>query len=346
MDKKTSNILKIIGALLLSLLLLIFFTNTQKNRWLDQKRHLRETVTIHFPKATPLRELTAKLRRKGLIGSPAIFELWIKVTDQYSKFQAGRYRFEGAVSVRSLTRDFRQGRVYHQPSLLLTVPEGTTSSQIADNLGKSSERLKSQFLRLGHDKIFLKALGLDGTSIEGFLYPATYRFYDKMPSAQAIMKTMVKEFRKRLPRGYEQLAKKRGLSLREAVTFASLIEKETGIEAERSMISEVIWRRLERKMPLGIDAAIIYGIKDYDGDIKTRHLRNPKNPYNTRIHLGLPPTPICNPSTKSLKAVFTPSSKDIYYYVLIPNSGGRHHFSKTLAEHNRHVRKLVESRVN
>ena len=96
------------------------------------------------------------------------------------------------------------------------------------------------------------------------------------------MKTMVKEFRKRLPRGYEQVAKKRGLSLREAVTFASLIEKETGIEAERSMISEVIWRRLERKMPLGIDAAIIYGIKDYT--VTSKASTKPQEP----LHLNSP----------------------------------------------------------
>tara|TARA_A100001015_G_C14987223_1_gene712137 strand:- start:520 stop:1578 length:1059 start_codon:yes stop_codon:yes gene_type:complete len=344
--KKSWYILRVTGGFSLSLIFLLFLGNLQKNRWLDHKRALPKPILLHFPKATPLNELTKKLRRKRLIGSPGMFELWIKLTGQYSKFQAGNYRFEGSVSVRSLIRDFREGHVYHQPSLVLAVPEGATSSQIADKLGLVRSNLRKGFLRLRHDRVFLRALGVEGTSIEGFLYPATYRFYQKVPPVNVIIQGMVREFRKRLPQGYEQLAKKHGLNLGQAVTFASLIEKETGIDVERSMISEVIWKRLAKKMPLGIDASIIYGIKDYDGDIKTKHLRDITNPYNTRVHLGLPPTPICNPSTKSLNAVFTPSSHDIYYYVLIPNSGGRHHFSKTLAEHNKHVRKLVKSRIN
>lgn len=94
-------------------------------------------------------------------------------------------------------------------------------------------------------------------------------------------------------------------------------------------------------MPLGIDAAIIYGIKGWDGDLKTAHLRDRKNLYNLRLHRGLPPGPICSPSKAALQAVLSPASDGYYYYVLLPGNGSRHHFSKTLKEHNFFVKKLV-----
>ena len=134
----------------------------------------------------------------------------------------------------------------------------------------------------------------------------------------------------------------KGLALHQAVTFASLIEAETLHDDERSKVSEVIWRRLKDNAPLGIDAALIYGIPDYAGDLKTAHLNDAKNRYNTRIHRGLPPSPIGNPSAKSMAAVLTPSDQGYYYYVLIPGSD-RHHFSRTLKEHNEHVRNLVNA---
>ena len=152
---------------------------------------------------------------------------------------------------------------------------------------------------------------------------------------------MIKEFYLKLPKNYEKKIHSYGLSLYEAVIFASLIEKETFLPEERDYIAEVIWNRLKANMPLGIDAAVIYGVKDWKGDLKTSHLRDRKNLYNLRIHRGLPPGPICSPSKASLEAVLTPSRKGHYYYVLLPGTQKRHHFSKTLKEHNLFVKKLV-----
>ena len=134
-----------------------------------------------------------------------------------------------------------------------------------------------------------------------------------------------------------------GLTLDQAVTFASLIEMETMQESEKRLIAEVIWRRLKRGEPLGIDAAIIYGIPDYDGDIKWVHLRDAKNRYNTRIHKGLPPTPIGAVSRVSLEAVLEPTNFGYYYYVLDAVDHTHHTFSKTLAEHNLNVQKYLRA---
>ena len=109
------------------------------------------------------------------------------------------------------------------------------------------------------------------------------------------------------------------------------------------MIAEVIWSRLSKNEPLGIDAAVIYGIDGYQGDIKFAHLRDAKNPYNTRIHRGLPPGPICSPAVSSLKAVLNPTKSGYYYYVLVPGELKRHHFSRSLDEHNKHVQELIRA---
>ena len=152
---------------------------------------------------------------------------------------------------------------------------------------------------------------------------------------------MVRTFWEKLPKGYEAKVRKRGLSLERAVTFASLIEMETLLDEERSKVSEVIWARLKKGEPLAIDAALIYGIKNYKGNIRWRHLKDRSNKYNTRIYKGLPPSPIGSVSVASLEAVLNPTSEGYYYYVLKPDSSQSHHFSKTLKEHNQHVQKLV-----
>ena len=153
-------------------------------------------------------------------------------------------------------------------------------------------------------------------------------------------------FWEQLPTGYESAVREKGLSLNQAVTFASLIELETPQPLEKPLISEVIWRRLGAKMPLGIDAAIIYGISDYRGNISAKHLKDASNPYNTRMHVGLPPTPIGSPARESLLAVLFPSAEGNYYFVVDSQQPGRHVFSKNFAEHSKKVKSLVQVQRN
>ena len=162
-----------------------------------------------------------------------------------------------------------------------------------------------------------------------------------MPSPEAVLKKMVNTFWEKIPADYAANVEKLGLSLEEAVIFASLIELETPNEEEKANVSEVIWRRLKAKASLGIDAALIYGIKDYDGDIRSKDLNDRSNKYNTRLYPGLPPTAIGSPSVSSLEAVLHPSSEGYYYYVVDADNPTRHRFSKSLKEHNAHVREYV-----
>jgi len=296
---------------------------------------------IEFPSGTGLSKLAKTLYENRLIDSTKMFELFVRINGDYNKFQAGKYRFLESVSPLEIVTKIRKGDIYWPVIVEYTIPEGFTLRKIADRLAANGIGHIKQLDTLLMDPTFAKSLKVPADTFEGFIYPATYQ-YIKMPSPQEAISHMVDTFWKKLPKNYEANAKKRGLSLKDAITFASLIELETKRDEERSIISEVIWSRLKDRAPLAIDAALIYGIKDYRGDIKWIHLRDAKNPYNTRIHKGLPPTPIGSPSVESLKAVLTPTNTGAYFYVLLPNSD-KHHFSKTHKEHQQYVRKLVEA---
>ncbi len=200
---------------------------------------------------------------------------------------------------------------------------------------------EDDYHKLQTDKVWLSSLGLK--ELEGFLYPATYRFFNTKPSAQEVVERAVKEFFVRIPEDYKEQLQRHSLSLEQWVAFASLIERETPWDQERRFIAEVIWRRLKAGMTLGIDAAIIYGIKDYKGTITREHLQDRHNLYNTRIYRGLPPTPIASPSLASLTAVLNPTDEAYYYFVLVPGPARQHHFSKTMQEHNIFVKQLVKA---
>ena len=194
------------------------------------------------------------------------------------------------------------------------------------------------------DRTWFETYKIDSQTLEGYLYPETYVYHNELPTAKQVIRDMLETFQKNIPPGYEQNLKALGLSLGDGIKFASLIERETKHADERAKVSEVIWNRLRRSEPLGIDAGLIYGIKNYDGDIRSRDLVDRSNPYNSRIFVGLPPTPIGAVSRASMEAVLTPTQEGYYYYVLIADGLERHHFSKSLREHNIYVKKLLEGR--
>ena len=270
------------------------------------------------------------------------FLLWVRFYSNYRRFQAGKYRFEAAISPASVAKKFLQGDIYAPIVLQFTIPEGFVFRQVADRLVSQGIGSREEFARLFVDAEFLSSLDVNCRSLEGYIFPATYRF-TVVPSAREVLAETVNTFFEKLPAEYATRAQAMGLALTQAVTFASLIEAETPHHDEKPLIAEVIWRRLREKTPLGVDAAIIYGIKDYDGNISRRHLEDKSNPYNTRVHFGLPPTPICSPSTQSLEAVLAPTDNGYGYFVLDPATDRRHHFSTTFAEHSKYVRDLVQA---
>jgi UPF0755 protein len=312
-------------------------------KWGNYALTLPAPIEFDFPRGTPLSRLARSLEKKGLVENRHLFRAWAKIHSQYASYQAGRYRFDGAVTPMSIAKKIIAGETYNPVLIQFTIPEGFTLQKIASRLEAHGIADSQEILSLTKNTEFITSLKVPSESLEGYLYPATYPFTVK-PSAQEALTAMNRTFWEQLPQGYEQALQAKGLSLHEGVTFASLIELETRIEDEKPLVSEVIWNRLKKPMALAIDASIIYGIENYAGNITRKHLKDKTNPYNTRVHRGLPPTPIGSPSRSSLLAVLTPSSLGNYYYVLNLSNGSRHHFSKTLKEHNRHVQELIRER--
>ena len=319
-----------------------YFAKQQLEAWGQRTTSLESAQILQIPRGTSLATLSGLLADRKIVSSARLFQIWVRLKSSYSEFQAGQYRFEGEVSPESVSRAIRGGQIYQPVVLEVNIPEGFRISQIVDRYVAAGVGSREQFEALISDSTFLESLKLPKPNIEGFFYPATYRYYKK-PTAKEVLRKGVEVFFEKLPADYEQQVEAMGISLYEAVIFGSLIELETKYDDERPFVSEVIWRRYKDGVALAIDASIIYGIKDYRGNLSRRHLRDAKNPYNTRVHKGWPPTPIGAPSVQSLAAILTPSDNGYYYYVVDAEKGDRHHFSKTLKEHNTWVRKLVKT---
>ena len=328
---------------LLLVVLLIAAGLWKLQRWGDTPRNLTTVRDVSFPAGTSLQALAQALAQAEVVDSALWFRLFVRCCASFKKFQAGDYRFEGKASPNQVAVRIVAGDVHVELQLRFTVPEGFTLAKIVARMAEHGLGTQAELQQLARDRVLLAELKITADSLEGYLYPATYSFYRQMPTARQVFAHLVAKWRAMLPADYEQRVAEEGLTLREALTMASLIELETAHDDERSKISEVIWRRLKDRTPLAIDAAVIYGIKDYRGDLKRSHLHDASNPWNTRIHRGLPPTPIGSPSLASLLAVLKPTDEGHYFYVLIPDGSKRHHFSSTLREHNRHVRKLIRS---
>ncbi|MFQ5717561.1 MAG: endolytic transglycosylase MltG, partial [Nitrospinales bacterium] len=186
------------------------------------------------------------------------------------------------------------------------------------------------------DRSLIDSLDIPGENLEGYLFPETYHF-DKNTDERAIVKTMVDTFKRRaLKPEYLDRARELGFSFHKIITLASLIEKETGREDERELISAVFHNRLRKNMRLQCDPTVIYALKNFDGNLRKKDL-GIDSPYNTYRYAGLPPGPIANPGLESIRAALYPASANYIYFVSKQN--GSHEFSSALADHNRAVRK-------
>jgi UPF0755 protein len=277
----------------------------------------------------PLSEISAELHQRGLIKYPSLFMFWGRLMGYSRQIKAGEYALSPTMSPVEILDKLRKGIIITHP---VTIPEGFTMEQIALLLEEKGLVNKEAFLALAKDPATLKRFGITGPSLEGYLYPDTYQF-GRGISPLSILETMVHHFRD-VVRPFAERIEKTGLALDEVVTLASIVEKETGLAKERPTIASVFLNRLERGMRLASDPTVIYGLDEFDGNLRKADLSK-KTPYNTYVIRGLPPGPIANPGLESIKAVVFPEQTDYLYFV--SKNDGSHHFSKTLSEHNRAV---------
>ena len=301
------------------------------------------TIKYELKKGTKLLELSKSLKNHQVIDSPKLFYYYVKFFADFSKFQAGNYLFKKNSSYKEITAQMTEGKVHRELLYQINLPEGQPLERKLSKLQEMDPSISKATIRtLLKDKSLIKELGIKTDSLEGFLYPATYSFY-KQPTLKSLISKAVQKFKNTIGSEFSAKLNKYSLTMEKWVIFASLIEAETQIQKEYPLVAEVIWNRLKKKDFLGIDAALIYGIKNYKGDITWAHLKDKKNKYNLRVFKGLPPTAIGSPSISALQAVFEPTNFGYYFYVTKTDGTKEHHFSKTLKEHQLWVRKLVKA---
>ena len=282
-----------------------------------------------------LPEIARRLEEAGLVRHRLAVECLGRARELAGRLQRGEYRLSPALSPGEILERIASGRVIDYE---VAFPEGFTAAQFADRLAAAGLADRDAFLAVVRDPAVPAQLGVEGGSLEGYLFPETYRFPRGLAPIE-LARAMVGQFQAAWT-GIAPRAKERGLSMREVVILASLIEKETGAPDERPLIASVFLNRLRRGMRLETDPSVIYGIADFDGNLRRRDLEDPANPFNTYRIPGLPPGPIASPGAASLRAVVEPAETQYLYFV--SRNDGSHAFSKTYAEHlaavNRHQR--------
>jgi UPF0755 protein len=286
-------------------------------------------------KGSGLRTVATELERRRLVKGKNLFILWALLKGSAGDIKAGEYSLNQSMAPIRVFDILTSGAIKTYP---LTIPEGLTAEQIADLLAKKILVNKMEFISLVMDKTLVASYHVDGPSLEGYLFPDTY-VISKDIGARELIDVMVNRFWNvfnTLTKGQKDL-----MPLLETVTLASLVEKETGLAEERPVIASVFINRLKKRMRLESDPTVIYGLNDFDGNLKRKDLRF-RSPYNTYINYGLPPGPIANPGRDSLMAAINPAKTNYLYFV--SKNDGSHHFSATLKEHNRAVVKYQKSR--
>lgn len=295
-----------------------------------------ETVVVE--KGMPFREITGRLSEKGIIRYRWLFFFYGYLRGAAREIRTGEYLFDRPISPANVLEKLIRGRVN---AFRVAIIEGWTLRQIADTLGTLSfiknPDFTKEFLKLTEERDFILSLELDVPTLEGYLFPETYFFYADTPPAE-YLQNFTAEFHKNYQIAMRDLRTLPALSRHQIVTMASIIEKETGVNEEKPLIASVFYNRLKRGMPLQSDPTVIYGLKNFDGDIRKADLSNP-HLYNTYVHKDLPPGPICNPGLASIRAALDPAQTDYFYFV--SKGDGTHQFSETAAEHEEGVKRLL-----
>jgi len=287
-------------------------------------------VFVQFERGTGTRAMARQLAAAGVIRSPYLFVL-ARALDPSAKLQAGEYRFEQAASVREVFARLARGDIYYFD---FTAPEGSNMFDIARLAEAQGIATAEEFLHAAADASSIRDLSPRAKTLEGFLFPSTYRLTHST-SAADLCQIMTREFRRqwtRLSSGSDRP------DVNTAVTLASMVEKETGVADERALVAGVFVNRLKKSMRLECDPTTIYAAlleNRYGGKVHRSDLHS-HNPYNTYQNYGLPPGPIANPGASALRAALHPADTDYLFFVAKPGGGG-HVFSATLAAHQKAV---------
>ena len=295
-----------------------------------------QVVLVDIAEGASLSDVAERLHRQKLIKSDWAFVWMGRLAGSDRKIIPGEYEFYGGMDPSTILEKIVKGEVIQYT---VTIPEGFSVSQIADLLHEKRLTDREAFLQCTRDPVFIETLSLSVDdrveALEGYLFPDTYQFARHM-APDRLIATMVSRFKQTVTDDDRRRAAELGLSMHQAVTLASVIEKETARPDERTLISGVFHNRLRKKIPLQSDPTVIYALHEFDGNLRKKDL-SIDSPYNTYRVVGLPPGPIANPGRAAIHAALYPEPSEYLYFV--SRNDGSHEFSATLADHNRAVRK-------
>lgn len=297
------------------------------------RAHNKSNQYVQIPHGSSPGQILDKLTSEGIISSPIPLKIYLKITGAGNGMEAGDYLFDSPITPLEVLGELKKGRVR---TVKLTIPEGFTRFDIAKRIAEQFPQTggENAALKLMEDVSLIKDIAPEAKNLEGYMYSNTYDF-PRSVTIEAIIKELVGEFKKVWKPEYADRALKLKLTPYQVITIASLIETESRLDEERPVVASVIYNRLKKGMPLGIDQTAVYIAKmenRWDGVINKSDLES-DSPYNTRKVVGLPPGPISSVSESSIKAALYPATTNYIYYVLnVEKNDKSHRFYSTAAE--------------
>ena len=294
-------------------------------------------LVIEIPAHEGLVHIADRLAQAGVIRSRPAFLGLVVVRGNMRRLKAGEYEIPRDASMLDVLDLLESGRVRQH---VVLHPEGATVSELARVLETERLAMADDVVRAAAGDKLRHALGVEGPSLEGYLFPDTYQFVRGM-SVDEMLTRMVQRMRAKLTPEVQARAKERGLSVHQLLTLASIIEREAVDPSEQKLISAVFWNRLRLDMPLQADPTVQYAMAKERRALTRADLAS-DHPYNTYVHRGLPPGPIASPGVGAIEAALDPAPVKYLYFVA--RDDRRHSFSTTVAEHNAAVARFRLSR--
>ncbi|WP_342581548.1 endolytic transglycosylase MltG [Ureibacillus sp. FSL W7-1570] len=301
-----------------------------------------EQIQVEIPMGSGISNISKILEKSGIIKDATIFKYYAKFKNQ-SNFQAGNYTMTPSMTLDEILESLKTGKVYREPVMTITVPEGMTLEQIGKIVEKRTKYTKEQFMERVNSKEFIENVMstypelftdeiLNGNiryPLEGYLFPATYSFYDENVSLDDIILPMIDKTNSVIGE-YKSLLAEKEMTVHELLTFASLLEEEATEKTDRETIASVFYNRLEIGMPLQTDPSVLYALGGHKERVLYEDLKV-QNPYNTYVNPGLPPGPIANAGVVSIEAALNPTDTEYLYF--LADKEGNNHFAKSFEEH-------------
>lgn len=334
MSLKVTAILALITTILGILGAIIFYgwMMSSMNR---ANEHPHSDEYIRIERGSTPSQIISKLASEGVLKNELPALIYLRIFSRSEKLRAGDYRFKSPITPLEVLKELEKGTIETKK---LVIPEGFTrfdiAKRIVDNFPQDPPQTEDQILLLMNETDKIRDFAPEARNLEGYMFPSTYEFPPKTPPEQ-IISVLTDQFRKIWKPEWSDLARQMGRTPHEIVTIASLIETESSLESERPIVASVIYNRLDKNIPLGIDQTVVYVAKlqrRWDGTINKSDIEA-LSPYNTRKYAGLPPGPISSVSVSSIEAALNPARTDYLYYVRnVQVNDGSHHFYSSAAE--------------